>query len=458
MKRFGWQWLVASSLLLGLVAANAETRPQYGGVLHVAMRATPSSLDPADRGSGDSFGHRNITALIFDRLVVSDDSGAVKPALADSWQLSRGSQRCQFYLRHNVKFHDGSVLTPEIVAASLRFANPSWNVQVSGDTVNVEGDSTTYNLLAELSLPRNAIVKRDGADGKLSGTGPFHIVNWDPGKKLTLGAEENHWRGRPYLDGVEIEFGRNLRDQSTALQLGRADLVEIAPEQAQHPVPDGHRVLKSSLIEVLALLFANEAASEDERRLRHALALSVERGSIHDVLLKHSGQPTGGILPTWVSGYGFVFPASADLPRARQLRGMVRPVAVWRLGYDGADSLDRLLADRIALNARDAGLSVQPTSSGPAEIRLVRIPLASPEGWVALRDFLNQCGMLLVVSKDNSIGALYGAERAALLSYRVIPLFHFPVSYASSAAMRNWTVRTDGTWDVSNAWMETANP
>ena len=41
----------------------------------------------------------------------------------------------------------------------------------------------------ELALARNAIVKRN-AEGKLSGTGPFHIVDWQPGRKLTLAAEE----------------------------------------------------------------------------------------------------------------------------------------------------------------------------------------------------------------------------------------------------------------------------
>ena len=53
MKRIVWQWLAASSLL-SLTLAQAETRPQYGGTLHVVMRAAPMTLDPADR-SEESF-------------------------------------------------------------------------------------------------------------------------------------------------------------------------------------------------------------------------------------------------------------------------------------------------------------------------------------------------------------------------------------------------------------------
>ena len=109
-------------------------------------------------------------------------------------------------------------------------------------------------------------------------------------------------------------------------------------------------------------LFARDAASPDEKLLREALALSVERGSIQSVLLQGAGQPAASILPNWMSGYGFVFPTGADL------RGLVRRAN--RSGgsdldsaYDDADPVERLLAERIALNARDAGLSLQPTAA-----------------------------------------------------------------------------------------------
>src|ERR1700728_3650499 len=117
MRRFGWQWLAASSLLIGALGTNAETRPQYGGTLHVAMRAAPSSLDPADRSVTDSFGRRGLTSLIFDTLVNVDDSGRVKPVLAESWQPAGGDQRWQIRLRHGVQFQDGTPLTADVAAS-----------------------------------------------------------------------------------------------------------------------------------------------------------------------------------------------------------------------------------------------------------------------------------------------------------------------------------------------------
>ena len=87
MKLFDWRWLVASSLLLAALTANAEARPQYGGTLHIAMRAAPA-IDPADRSQPDSFARRSLTMLMFDTLVILDDNGRVQSSLAESWQPS----------------------------------------------------------------------------------------------------------------------------------------------------------------------------------------------------------------------------------------------------------------------------------------------------------------------------------------------------------------------------------
>lgn len=453
MRRFAWQFLAIASAVFVTLSANGETRPQYGGTLHVSMRAAPTSLDPADRQLTDASGQRSLSALLFDTLVILNASGQEQPSLATSWQPIRGNQRWQFRIRHGVTFHDGSPLTAEAAAASLRYANPSWNVLVEGDSVIIERVAANLNLLAELALPRNAIAKRDS--DPLKGTGPYRIVEWQAGKKLVLEADENYWRGRPYLDGIEIEFNKNSREQMTALEVGKADLVELAPEVAHRISPDKFQVLSSPPTELMALLFVREAATPDERALREALRLSVERGSIRNVLLQGAGQPTGGILPTWMTGYGFVFSAEADLAKARQAKEQARTNRAWSIGYDAADPLGRVVADRIALNARDAGLSLQPTlSAATADVRLVRIALVSDDPWIALEGIVNECNLAVVKSTGNSIEDLYAMERAELAEARMIPLFHLPISYASNMSLRKWSVRVDGSLDLSDAWLE----
>ena len=453
MKHFACHWLAVSSLFLG-VLARAETRPQYGGTLRVTMHAAPATLDPADSRVPDSFARRSVTSLLFDTLVTSN-TGHAQPGLAESWQSSKVNQRWQFRLRHGVKFHDGTSLTSEIAAASLRFANPAWSVRAEGDSVVIDCDEANSEMLAEVALSRNAIVKRDGEE-KVSGTGPFHIVEWQPGKKLTLAAEEDCWRGRPYLDGVEIEMGRSFRDQATALEVGRADLVEIAPEQAHHFSAARGTLVSSAPVELMALNFTRDVSSPDEKLLREALGLSVERESIHSVLLQGAGQPAGSLLPTWISGFGFVFSSKAELQKARQLRDQVHTARAWTIGYDGSDPLARLLVERIALNAKDAGLSVAPTAVGASDLRLLRIPLASPDPWIALEGIAAQAGLAKPKNNGAAFEELFAAEQGELASERVIPLFHLPVFYAAGASLRDWVVRTDGSLELANAWLGAA--
>jgi len=460
MKRFASQWVVIGSLAVGAATgtavAGAETRPQYGGTLRVALHAALASLDPADSTVADSFARRDVTFLIFETLVTADAGGRLHPGLAASWQASSGptveNQRWQFQLRRKIKFHDGTALTAELVAASLRVANPAWKVMPEADSIVIELEAADPELPAELALPRNAIAKRT-ADGKLSGTGPFHIGDWQPGKKLALSAAEDYWKGRPYLDAIEIELGRSLHDQLIALELGRTDLVEVAAEQSHRVAMEGRPVAASEPMELIALLFAHDAQTPAEKSLRDALALSVDRASIRSVLLQGTGQPAGGILPNWMSGYGFVFPADADLARARHEREEVKVAPVWTIGYDPGDSISHLLAERIALNAKDAGLTLQPTTAATADLRVARIPLAASDPWIALSEVAAATGLVRPAAHGGSIEELYAAEQTILATQRIIPLFHLPAAYAASASLHDWKPGVDGSWDLADAWL-----
>jgi peptide/nickel transport system substrate-binding protein len=454
MKLTGLQWLAISVLLISASSANADPRPQYGGTLHVSMSMSASSVDPAEMP--DSEGARNLVSLIFDTLVTVDSNGRPQSALAESWQSASGDRGLEFHLRRNVKFHDGNPLTADIVASSLRKANPAWNITASGDLVTIESAGSPPELLEEVALFRNAIAKRD-ANGNISGTGPFRIVDWQPAKKLVAAANEDYWNGRPFVDEIDVDVARTFRDQMNALQGGKADLVEVAPEQMHRIVSQRYVFLRSSPIELIALTFAKEAASAQEKASRDALRLSIERQSMHNVLLQGAGQPTASLLPTWMSGYGFVFSTEPDRLRAQQLRDQIPGVPSFALGYDSNDPLARLLAERVALNAKETGLSVQLNASA-TELRLVRIPLASCDPWSSLLVLNNQLGLPPIEVKAHSLEQLFASEQSMLASGRIIPLFHLPVAYAAGTNLRDWTVMPGGKLNVTDAWMKSSQP
>lgn len=453
MRRFAWRWLVVSSLPLIAVLAGAETRPQYGGTLRVAMHETFTSVDPAQTAQPESPMQANLLGLVFETLVTVDEHGNAQPGLAISWQASHNNRRWSLRLRPGVKFHDGTVLTADLAAAALRAANPSWQIAVDNDLIIVDREKPGSAMLSELALPRNAITHREH-DGILVGTGPFRIEQSQTGQHLTLAANDDYWDGRPFLDTIEVEVGKSVRDQLTEFQSGKLDLIEIAPEQAQR-APIDHSAIRSSLpMELLALVFTRDTQSPDERLLRQAVALSIDRNSIGTVLLQGTGQPAGGLLPNWMTGYAFVFSTEADLSQARRLRNQAQSVPSWTLGYNTSDSLSRLIAERIALNARDVGLSVQPVTNVNPDLRLIRFPLTSADPPTALENLAAFAGLTVPEMQNNSIEEVYAAEQSLLAAERIVPLFHLPIIYAVSPVVKNWKLARDGSWNLPDVWLD----
>jgi len=453
MRLTAFPLLVASSLLWA--TGPTATRPHYGGTLHLAMRAAPTSLDPAD-SSQPGFGFRNVSSLMFETLVSLDERGEPQPALASSWHVEPGSQRWQFFLRRGIAFQDGTPVTPEVVAASLRRTNPTWKVFSEGEAVVIERDSAAPNLPGELSLPRNSIVKRDG--GKISGTGAFAISLWDPGKKLFLTASDDYWGGRAFLDAIEIEMGKSFREQMISLDLGKAQVIEVAPEQAHRVAAEGRRIDSSAPVELIALLFSLEPQSSDDVRQRQALALSIDRESLNTVVLQGGAELAGSLLPNWLTGYAFLFPSAIDLELARQIRGEIPHTTSWSLAYDPADPAARVIAERVVLNARDAGLGMQITSASSADLRIVRVPLVSLDGQIALREVAARLGFSSSRFVSGSIDDLYNAENKLLQSQRVIPLLHLRTAYAVSNDVKNWRTARDGSWRVTDTWLTAEKP
>jgi MarR-like DNA-binding transcriptional regulator SgrR of sgrS sRNA len=444
MRLIALRLLAASSLLLG--SAAAATRPHYSGNLRVMVRSAPGSLDPANlAGTVDG---RNIARLLFDTLTTLDDRGIVQPGLASSWQSDPENRNWQFALRPGVTFCDGSPLTPESAAASLRTGNPAWHVLAGNNSVAIRLDSSNVDLTAVLALVSNSIVRREG--GTLAGTGPFTVSEWLPGKKLALTAREDYWSGRAFLSSVEIDLGGDVR----ALDLGKYHVKEIATEQARRVA--GSRVSAPS--ELLALVFTRTPASAAERRQRGGLSSSIDRKVVAEVLLQGGAEPARGLLPGWLTGYDFLFSADTNLPSARQAVGESGQMPAWSLGYDANDPLARLVAERIALNAADAGIKLLPIPRADADVRLVRLNLASLDPHIAIESWAANIGLTPPKFAGASSEELYAAERSLLQTQQVIPLVHVKAAVAVAGSVNGWTNSRNGEWNLAEVWLGVDKP
>jgi peptide/nickel transport system substrate-binding protein len=278
----------------------------------------------------------------------------------------------------------------------------------------------------------------------------FTVARWEAGRLAVYEADENAGGGRPFVDRVEIQMGRPLRDQAGDLDLGKADIVELGPNELRRQ-PAGRRIWSSSPVRVLALVFNPRF---DDARVREALALAVDRSAIHNVLLQRQGEISGALLPQWLSGYAFLFPAATDLGRARPLAAGARPIT---LGI--SDLAARPIAERIALNARDAGLAVSVISQpGSADVSLVELRIASTDPAKALAEIAATLG-LPREPPPNTPEQTYAAERALLEGFRVIPLIHLPDVYGIGPRVRGAPgIAPSGEWRFENLWLEGAHP
>jgi len=423
--------------------------------LHLATRISPSSLDPADATQGDSLARRNLIRLVFDTLVSLDAEGKAQPALAVSWRAESGNQRWQLWLRNNVKFHDGSPMTPEAVAASLRTANPDWTVLAANDSVIIQTNANDPDLLAELAMARNSVAKKLSG-GAWVGTGPFRITNWQPQKSVTLSAVEDYWGGRAFPDTIDVQSGRNPRDQWIDFDLGKLQIADVALEQTHYIAGEGRHIVNSAPLELVALVFAREPQSTDDAKLREVIALSIDRASIRSGVLQDSGEPSAAILPNWITGYAFVFPSGRELTKAQEERSEIQRAPALSVGYDPDDGLVRLIAERIVLNARDAGITLQAIAGAKTDIRVVRVTLSSTNPRIALQASATALGLTAPKVSGTSIEDVYKAESELLRSKRVIPLFQLPLSYAVSPAVQNWNIGPDGSWHLPDIWLGSA--
>lgn len=445
MRRTAFLLLAASSVFFVVGTAQARTRPRQGGTLRVEMRADASQ-----------WMNSNVRMLVFDALTQLDDSGRPEPALAVKWESQSDDRRWQFWLRPDVHFHDGTPLSAATVVQALTAQDCSgcpWrSVHVSGDAVVFESDTPVPQLPMLVANSRYAIWRRDDT-GNLVGTGPLKFAGSANGA-VTLGAVDDSWRPRPYVNAIEVRGGRALRDQWMDVTAGRADVVEVPPELLRRAQQDRMRLVSSRDVELIAISVDPRDPAAQDTRMREALAWSLDRGALYNVVFQKVGEITASLLPNWVSGYSFAFSTSPNLAKARELRSQVERPGELTLGADSSDPVMQLIADRIVLNARDAGIVVRSVpGASKTTLRLVRVRAEAATPAAVFDEVTSQLAPGERAPADE-VSAVFHQEQELLAKHTIIPLFYMPRSAAEAGRVHELALSPDGTLRVADFWLE----
>jgi len=312
-----------------LTACAPAAAPTTGGAAPAGSEAAPSGGESAAAGTPTKggiirlMGHQEVAGMgpndatasvqqvvvysIHDPLVLYDEKLVLKPVLAESFEVAEDGLTYTFKLNEGVKFQDDSDFSSKDVAYTYDFyrdpANAATiaNAFIGIDKVETPDDNTVIVHMAKVNASslagwaQTGIVQstyhKEVGEEKYStapiGTGAFKLTNWVPAEVVELEAFENHFRGRPNIDGIRQEVVPDASVRSVALESGDADanlwplLVEDSKRLAEDP---NFTVIKTSTDGLKHIPLNNKLPQLSEKAVRQAILTALDRQRIVDEL------------------------------------------------------------------------------------------------------------------------------------------------------------------------------
>jgi len=342
---------VAIAALTPGLAGHGAARAQD---LRVGVRAALDTADPASSYSPN----RNITLQIYEPLLLQDATLKPVAGLAMAWRM-RDPTTWEFTLREGVKFHDGSPLTPEDVAATIarNMATelPQTYKSDIREIVSVEAEGPrTVILRTRAPSPQlpfsvatfgivSAHATKDATPedfrGKAAiGTGPYRWSAWTPGQGVTLMRNPDYWGAKPHWEKVDFRFVPNDSARVAALLAGDLDVIDAVPPGLTKRIETSSNAHLLSTTAIMMLYLQLEMGREQspyvtdangkplpknpfqDVRVRHALSHAINRAAIAERAMEGAAEPAGQFMAPGLDNHDpSLQPLPYDPARARAL-------------------------------------------------------------------------------------------------------------------------------------------
>ena len=268
----------------------------------------------------------------FDPFKPVEALDTIVPDLAERWSWQDNYRNLVFFLRRNVKWHDGQPFTAKDVKytfdmvreakdapARLRI-NPRKEWYANVESIEAADDATVIfhlkrpqpSLLMMLASGYSPVypahVPAAEFRSRCVGTGPFKVKEWRKGESIELARNPDYWvPGRPYLDGIKYIIIQERGTRFAALQSGRLDI--SFPGEATKPIADQLKAAGAKLVfhqvannnnENLLLNFTRPPF--DNVKVRRAISLAMDRRAYVKTVSQGGAVPGPSMLP---KPYGF---------------------------------------------------------------------------------------------------------------------------------------------------------
>ena len=311
--------LVVVMLLIAVLAvtAMAEGDPVRGGTIKIGKGVMLSTLDPTKVTARDS--DYDVICQIYEPLIRADAGGNLVPGLAESWNVENDTTII-FYLRKDVKFHDGTPFNAEAVKANYEyFVNPDVAAIFATELKDLQSVDVIdeYTVKITLAKPSSAFLRdltnysglmvcpsylaQGGAylANHACGTGPFKVEEYIEGVSLTLVANPDYYmlgadgKPLPYLEKAVYSMITDQTTKVNSLLAGDVDLTDYLTTTGIETVDkvEGYQLERISTSDIYVLFCNVEDSVLKDVRVRKALAYGVNREQIANGITR---------------GYGFV--------------------------------------------------------------------------------------------------------------------------------------------------------
>ncbi len=323
--------LLVGVLTLGLCA------PALAQVFRWASQGDPLTMDPQAQNEGLT---NNLNGQIYERLTRRDRQLQIVPSLATAWSQT-GPLTWRFTLRQDVKFHDGAPLSADDVVFSVNRAKDpvstfSVYANALGTPVAIDRQTVEFRLervnpiflqhLDTIFIMNRAWAERHRVQRPLdfknkeeshasfhaNGTGPFMLVQRQPGIRTTLRRHAGWW-DRPEGNVQEIVY-TPISNDATRLAALISGEIEFVLDPAPRDIARLKGIAGVRVVEgpENRILFIGMDQQRDELlhgsvknrnpfkdvRVRKALYHAIDIETMRTKLMNGMSVPTGGYTPS----------------------------------------------------------------------------------------------------------------------------------------------------------------
>ena len=296
---------------------KTEALPDYGGTYEEGIIGQPRFLNPVLAQINDA--DRDLTQIIFSSLLKHDGRGNLIPDLAKNYEIKENGLVYEFFLKENIKWHDGETLTADDIVFTINtIQNPEYKspLRINWNGVKVE-KIDDYAVRFKLNniyapflhnmtvgiLPKHLWAGISAQNFHLAqynhepvGSGPYKFKELKQNKSgviqsIELKKNKDFYLKDPYIENLIFEFFQNEETAIQALNKKQVDGLNFFSAAQQSKIQNkSANIYRINLPRYYAVFF-NQTKTKvlSDKTARLALAYATDKKEIIEKILNNEG-------------------------------------------------------------------------------------------------------------------------------------------------------------------------